>query len=299
MAAAAAIYLTCRVRATARPRFGPEELLATFVGAAAFFAGQPAAGHARDQPLRGHAAAERAAQRPRLQPLGGRRAALPRADRRHDPRLQPDPVPALLRPAARRVHRGRQAARAEKAEHQASHDSLTGLPNRRWFHGVGRRTRCRTRWLGRAAVILVDLNRFKEVNDTLGHHHGDLVLQQVGPRLRAPSARETSSPASAATSSRSSCATLTRPSSRTAVQRAAGCAAGPVRGRRDQHRAGRERRNRLVPRPRRDVDTLLQRADVAMYRAKDSHRSLVTYRAEDDYHSHARLALVVGPSPRR
>jgi diguanylate cyclase len=41
-----------------------------------------------------------------------------------------------------------------------------------------------------------------------------------------------------------------------------------------------------------DVDTLLQRADVAMYRAKDTQRSIVTYRAEDDYHSHARLALV-------
>jgi EAL domain-containing protein (putative c-di-GMP-specific phosphodiesterase class I) len=41
-----------------------------------------------------------------------------------------------------------------------------------------------------------------------------------------------------------------------------------------------------------DVDTLLQRADVAMYRAKDTQRSIVTYRAEDDYHSHARLSLV-------
>jgi EAL domain-containing protein (putative c-di-GMP-specific phosphodiesterase class I) len=40
-----------------------------------------------------------------------------------------------------------------------------------------------------------------------------------------------------------------------------------------------------------DVDTLLQRADVAMYRAKAGHHSLVTYRPEDDYHSPARLAL--------
>jgi EAL domain-containing protein (putative c-di-GMP-specific phosphodiesterase class I) len=42
----------------------------------------------------------------------------------------------------------------------------------------------------------------------------------------------------------------------------------------------------------RDVDALLQRADVAMYRAKSSHRGIVTYRPEDDYHSPARLALV-------
>ena len=79
---------------------------------------------------------------------------------------------------------GRQAARAEKAEHQASHDSLTGLPNRRWFHAVGRACAADP-MVGRAAVILVDLNRFKEVNDTLGHHHGDLVLQQVGPATAA------------------------------------------------------------------------------------------------------------------
>ena len=61
-------------------------------------------------------------------------------------------------------------------------DELTGLANRRLFHErldaelAGRATRA-------LAVAIVDLDRFKELNDTLGHHAGDLLLAQLGPRL--------------------------------------------------------------------------------------------------------------------
>jgi diguanylate cyclase (GGDEF)-like protein len=68
----------------------------------------------------------------------------------------------------------------------ATHDTLTGLPNRMLFAdratqalAVGRRDgSC-------PAVLMIDLDRFKEVNDTLGHLHGDLLLQQVAQRLSA------------------------------------------------------------------------------------------------------------------
>jgi len=67
-------------------------------------------------------------------------------------------------------------------EHRALHDPLTGLPNRTLLtdrmdqallagHGKG------------TALVLLDLDRFREINDTFGHHHGDEVLRQVGPRL--------------------------------------------------------------------------------------------------------------------
>ena len=70
-------------------------------------------------------------------------------------------------------------------QHQASHDALTGLPNRTAFTDlVAGALREATGDLP-TAVVLLDLDRFKEVNDSLGHVVGDQLLGQVGPRLRA------------------------------------------------------------------------------------------------------------------
>jgi diguanylate cyclase (GGDEF)-like protein len=67
----------------------------------------------------------------------------------------------------------------------ASHDHLTGLPNRRMFHELGashiaQAKRSRQHY----GLLYLDLDRFKNVNDTLGHHVGDLLLQTVAARLR-------------------------------------------------------------------------------------------------------------------
>ncbi|MGH9205934.1 MAG: diguanylate cyclase domain-containing protein, partial [Acidimicrobiales bacterium] len=76
--------------------------------------------------------------------------------------------------------------RLEELAHQAFHDSLTGLPNRaqlqeRLHQALGEAER-RNEHL---ALLLIDLDEFKEVNDTLGHEVGDQLLQQVGGRLNA------------------------------------------------------------------------------------------------------------------
>jgi diguanylate cyclase (GGDEF)-like protein len=84
------------------------------------------------------------------------------------------------------VHRHRQAWMRQAAQHEyaALHDALTGLPNRTLFTDRLRQA-LQTGLAGGhpLAVMLLDLDRFKEVNDTLGHHFGDELLQQVAERV--------------------------------------------------------------------------------------------------------------------
>jgi diguanylate cyclase (GGDEF)-like protein/PAS domain S-box-containing protein len=67
-------------------------------------------------------------------------------------------------------------------EFLAHHDSLTGLCNRALLHKEFEETLVNHDCVG-AALLLIDLDRFKEINDTLGHHIGDQLLQKVGPRI--------------------------------------------------------------------------------------------------------------------
>src|SRR3954453_2959744 len=87
----------------------------------------------------------------------------------------------IVAAASRRLRR-----QAAENEHQARHDGLTGLPNRGSFYDSVIAALGASRVSGAmGAVMIVDLDRFKEVNDTLGHHSGDELLREAGDRLQA------------------------------------------------------------------------------------------------------------------
>ena len=73
----------------------------------------------------------------------------------------------------------------ERIEYLASHDSLTHLPNREMFNGLLRQTIDAAGRYGRKfAVLFIDLDRFKVINDSLGHEAGDMLLVEIADRLR-------------------------------------------------------------------------------------------------------------------
>lgn len=73
---------------------------------------------------------------------------------------------------------------SEILKHMAKHDSLTGLPNRTLFREyLGRTFERARRKKTKFAVMYLDLDRFKEINDNMGHHIGDMVLKGIGDRL--------------------------------------------------------------------------------------------------------------------
>jgi diguanylate cyclase (GGDEF)-like protein len=199
-------------------------------------------------------------------------------------------IPFLLLPVAAVYMSAR--ASLEK-EHQALHDSLTGLPNRALFREVVGESIGGTRDSRRSAVLLIDLDRFKEINDTLGHHIGDLLLKEVGPRLR-ESVREQDLIArlggdefaifvddvgdgdlAVAVAQRA----LAGLSDAFPVEELALHVDGSIG-------------IALCPEHGDDVDTLLQRADVAMYAAKDEHAGFTMYSADRDPYSRRRLTLL-------
>ena len=72
-----------------------------------------------------------------------------------------------------------------RLEHAAVTDALTSLPNRNMLcDQVEQALTAKRRHGGEVAVLVIDLDRFKEVNDTLGHHYGDQLLTAIGPRIR-------------------------------------------------------------------------------------------------------------------
>jgi len=183
--------------------------------------------------------------------------------------------------------------RQNDLEHQATHDGLTALPNRVL---LGDRIECAINQAERTksifSLMVIDLDNFKEVNDTLGHHVGDVLLQDVSSRLRSV-LRDSDT---IARLGGDEFAILIQDSSE---EKSIGVAE-------KIHHAFEQTSQiseldlyvsasigiALYPSHGKDAQSLLRHADIAMYRAKQNHYDYSVYDEKEDEFSIQRLALI-------
>ena len=185
------------------------------------------------------------------------------------------------------------ADREEQIRLQATHDALTGLPNRILFldrlaHAIAQAKRSGDF----VAIILMDLDRFKEINDTLGHHFGDDVLREVGRRL-SQTLRECDTFARLGGDEFAVTLFVREKSQATDVaERIRLALEEPLVLGGVSIEVSASMGIALCPSHAADAETLLKRADVAMYDAKKSHSAFATYEPGRDEHSLRRLAML-------
>ena len=192
----------------------------------------------------------------------------------------------LMATASRRLRRS-----AEENRKLAREDGLTGLANRTSFTELA--SDALAARPEHAAVLLLDLDRFKEINDSLGHHAGDLLLREIGPRLSTAVPEGTivarlggdefaallsplDDPATAVEIAWRVRSVMSLPVEIEGIAVSAEGSVGIAHYPDDGH----------------DVATLLQRSDVAMYEAKEKRVGVAVYQPEADRSSHERLLML-------
>ncbi len=199
----------------------------------------------------------------------------------------------LLTFITRGFHRRLEVER-KNAVHDSLHDALTGLPNRTLLADrVTQALRSGERTGASTGLLLIDLDRFKEINDTFGHNYGDKLLVQVGPRLTAavragdtvsrlggdefavllPDVRDAEAVTAVA---RTLLVALEQPFPVEGVVLDVEASIGVV--------VSGEHGN--------DVESLVRHADIAMYVAKAQQIGVFTYDREADGHTPEKLAML-------
>ncbi len=185
--------------------------------------------------------------------------------------------------------------RGEELRRMATTDELTGLANREVFRGrLDERIATAKASDEKFGVMLCDLDRFKEINDTLGHHFGDELLRDLGPRLAEAigpdglvarlggdefavlPGESTADPEELEAIARRLMACVQQPVGVDEMLLEVGVSIGIAR----------------FPRDGEDPHSLLRSADVAMYAAKEAHSGCKVYAAALDRHSVRKLSVL-------
>jgi diguanylate cyclase (GGDEF)-like protein len=181
--------------------------------------------------------------------------------------------------------------------HRALHDTLTGLPNRALLNDrLAEAVQVARRTAQSFSLLLVDLDHFKDVNDTLGHHAGDLLLKELGRRLQA-SVRSGDTVARLGGDEFAILLPGTTGATASGVAAAAiGLLQRPVMLEGQEVAVGASVGIAIYPEHGEDIELLIRRADVAMYRAKQQRGNYAIYEIDQDHESSDRLALVTAAS---
>lgn len=177
-------------------------------------------------------------------------------------------------------------------EHQALHDSLTGLPNRTLLFDRLEQGILSARNEHNFSLILMDLDNFKTINDTLGHYYGDLLLKQVGIRLSGL-ARETDTLARLGGDEFALFLPMISQEETIEMVKKIICKIEqPFTIEDHALSVSLSQGIVLFPEHGDDVETLMKRADVAMYTAKQTDCEYSIYSAELDTHTIEQLNII-------
>jgi diguanylate cyclase (GGDEF)-like protein len=190
--------------------------------------------------------------------------------------------------------RTERASLEQRVMHESTHDNLTELPNRLLLHDrLQQATNIAIRQKHDIALVILDLDRFKEVNDTLGHFAGDRLLKQVALRLIGV---VRNSDTLARMGGDEFAILLTQVTDKEALQnflrRITRAMTLPFVLEGMKLDAQASMGVAICPEHGRDADTLIQRAEVAMYAAKQQKNGYAIYSSKMDRHSPHRLTLM-------
>jgi diguanylate cyclase (GGDEF)-like protein len=191
-------------------------------------------------------------------------------------------------------HQRRTERQAVENQHRAMHDELTGLANRALLtERIEETLRLADRKQEAVGLLLLDLNKFKDINDTLGHHSGDLLLQEVAARLStavrtqdlvarlggdefAVLLPDVEEPADCLEIARRLLETLQGPADLDGIQVDISGSIGAA----------------AYPSSSSTAAELLQHADIAMYAAKRARSGAALYDAQADHRSSQQLGII-------